>query len=276
MKNKIAFLILLLSLSMFINCGGENNTVTENDSSEVPSNEIATTVNWNTLPNGSYTKTQAKKDLGNISAWNDSRAAIVDETLRIKLVANSLSNAGIIAKWDIENANTYEISYDILFDSNFEWSKGGKCGFGFQLGDGNTGGDPAWDGNGGSMRMMWYTNSQGRTTLRPYVYYKDQPTEFGDTFNTYYPLTGNLQKNQWYSVKIRVKSNTNDNTDGSVFMSINDVVLISQDIRWTTNKSKSEINKITFTTFRGGSTDEWKSNQDNYIYYDNLSYKTLE
>ena len=61
MKNKIAFLILLLSLSMFINCGGENNTVTENDSSEVPCNEIATTVNWNTLPNGSYTKTQAKK-----------------------------------------------------------------------------------------------------------------------------------------------------------------------------------------------------------------------
>lgn len=134
-------------------------------------------------------------DLGNISSWNDSRADIVDETLRIKLVANNLSNAGIIAKWDIENATTYEISYDIKFDANFDWSKGGKCGFGFQIGDGNTGGDPAWDGNGGSMRMMWYTNSQGRTYLQPYAYYKDQPTEYGDTFGKSFPSTGNLQKN---------------------------------------------------------------------------------
>jgi len=139
--------VIVLSISLIIfSCTKDNsNEIIENNGIQI---------NWNNYPDGTYSETQARKDFGNISNWNDLRASIKNGALKISISENSLSSGGIIAKWDIENASSYEISYDILFDSNFEWSKGGKCGFGLQLGDGNTGGDPAWDGNGGSMRMM--------------------------------------------------------------------------------------------------------------------------
>jgi len=112
--------------------------------------------------------------------------------------------------------------------------------------------------------------------LQPYAYYKDQPTEFGDNLGKSYPASGNLKKNEWYNVKIRVTSNTNDKINGRIFMAINNVILIDKEIRWTTNNAKQAINKITFTTFRGGSTDEWKSDVESYVFYDNLSYRILD
>ncbi|HUP11750.1 MAG TPA: hypothetical protein VM187_06050, partial [Niastella sp.] len=172
-------------------------------------------VNWNNYADGGYTSSQAAADFGNVSGWNDSRTWISGGTSRIKLLANALSGAGgVIANIDISDGTAYELDYDVRFHSQFDFSRGGKIGYGFLVGDGNTGGDPGWDGNGGSLRLMWYQTDAGRVFFQPYVYYKDQPGEYGDSFGKSYPSSGSLSKGVWYHVHAYIKSNTGSNTDG--------------------------------------------------------------
>lgn len=229
-------------------------------------------VNWNNYADGVYTSSQAAADFGNISGWNDSRTWISGGNCRIKLLANALSGAGgVIGNIDISDGSAYELDYDVRFHSQFDFSRGGKIGFGFLVGDGNTGGDPGWDGNGGSLRLMWYQTDAGRVFFQPYVYYKDQPGEYGNSFGKSYPSIGSLNKAQTYHVHMYIKSNTGSNTDGRAEIVIDGTTVLDQAIRWTTNDSKRLIKQLSFHTFRGGSQTYWQSSTDGYIYYDNLS-----
>lgn len=242
-------------------------------------------LNWENRTNGStYTSSQASSDFGNVSGWQDSRAYITngkDNTngLRIVLLPNQLSAAGgMVTNVDINDGAAYELDFDVKFHSQFNFDRGGKIGFGFSVGDGNTGGDPGWDGNGGSLRLMWYSpNASGssqpnpnRVFFQPYVYHKDQPTQYGDTYTQRYPATGALQKGVWYHVHMYIKSNTGSSTNGRAQIIINGTTILDNAIRWTTNDSKRLINNLTFHTFRGGSQDDWKTTSTDYIYYDNL------
>ena len=227
--------------------------------------------NWDSYPDGTYTRTSAASGSGNVTGSIDSRCWISKGSCRIKLLPNALSgDGGVIGNVDISDGSAYEVDYDIRFHSQFEWSRGGKLGFGFSIGDGNTGGDPGWDGNGGSARLMWYQTDAGRVFFQPYLYFKDQSGTYGETFGKSYPSTGSLNKGQWYHVHLYVKSNTGSNTDGHVQYVIDGTVVLDTAIRWTTNDSKRLIKGLTFHTFRGGSEDYWEASTEGYIYYDNL------
>jgi hypothetical protein len=234
------------------------------------------TVNWNNRTDGSYSSSEAASDFGNVGSWNESRAYNSGGTCRITLLKNALSGAGgLITDIDISDGSEYQLQFDTRFHSAFDWSRGGKVGFGFRIGDGNTGCDPAWDGNGGSLRVMWYQNDAGRTYFRPYVYHRDQPTDCGDSFGKSYPSSGSISKGTWYTIRLYAKSNTGSNTNGSVSITINGTTVHSQSIRWTTNDTKRLIRLMSFHTFRGGSTSNWQSSTDGYIYYDNLSWSRI-
>ncbi|SEW51766.1 polysaccharide lyase [Chitinophaga arvensicola] len=230
-------------------------------------------VNWDNYANGTtYTATNAANDFGNVTGWNNARGYISNGNLRIQLDPNALSAAGgVVANIDVADGAAYEMDYDIRFHSQFDWSRGGKVGFGFSIGDGNAGGDPAWDGNGGTLRLMWYRNDANRVYFQPYLYYRDQPGQYGDDFGLSYPATGSIQKGTTYHVHLYIKSNTGSNTNGHVQIVINGTILLDRDIRWTTNDSKRLIKGVTFHTFRGGSQSYWESSTVGYIYYDNLS-----
>lgn len=229
-------------------------------------------VNWDNYTHGvTYTANNGATDFGNVTGWVDSRGMISNGNLRVTLLKNALSGAGgIVANIDISDGTAYEVDYDIRFHSQFDWSRGGKLGFGFSIGDGNTGGDPGWDGNGGTARLMWYQTDAGRVFFQPYVYFRDQSGQYGETFGKSYPSTGSLVKGQTYHVHLYVKSNTGSNTNGHVQYVIDGTVVLDQDIRWTTNDAKRLIKGLTFHTFRGGSQTYWQSSTDGYIYYDNL------
>ncbi|MXV14369.1 polysaccharide lyase [Hufsiella ginkgonis] len=235
-------------------------------------------LNWENRANGStYTSGQAGTDFGNVSGWNDSRAYITNgktaNGLRATLLPNALSGAGgLISNTDLSDGSAYEMDYDVKFHSQFNWGRGGKVGFGFSVGEGNTGGDPGWDGNGGSLRLMWYSpdSNPNRVYFQPYLYYKDQPTEFGESFGRSYPSSGALVKGQWYHVHLYIKSNTGSSTNGHVQIVINGTIILDQDIRWTTNDAQRLIKGLTFHTFRGGSQEYWKVSTTDYVYYDNL------
>lgn len=182
---------------------------------------------------------------------------------------------GAMSLFPVTNAASYTLNFDVMFDKNFDFSWGGKVGFGLFIGDGTTGGVPGWDGNGGSVRMMWYKNtSTSPVILKPYVYYKDQPGTYGDDFGKTYPSNGSsIQTATWYHVKIYAKSNTGSNTDGHVTMVINGTTVLDQAIRWSTNDAQRLIKNVCFENFRGGSESYWASPTDGKIYYDNISWQ---
>lgn len=271
--------LLTITIGLLLT-GCKKSIIDSNDQQQETSNDATVhteainsniSVNWNNYSDGTWTTAEAAADFGNISGWNESRTWISNGTSRIKLLANALSGAGgVIANIDISDGTAYELDYDVRFHSQFDFSRGGKIGYGFLVGDGNTGGDPGWDGNGGSLRLMWYQTDAGRVFFQPYVYYKDQPGQYGNSFGKSYPSSGSLNKGQWYHVHMYIKSNTGSNTDGRVEIVIEGTTVLNQAIRWTTNDAKRLIRNLSFHTFRGGSQTYWQSSTDGYIYYDNL------
>jgi hypothetical protein len=233
---------------------------------------------WKARGDGQYTLTEAIEDFKNpITGWEASRMHIAGGKLQTTLLKNKVGPDGGLVSWiDIPDSDEYELSFDVMFDDNFDFSQGGKVGFGFLIGDGNTGGNSGSDGNGGSVRLMWYKNtSTSPVIFRPYVYHKDQPTQYGDDFGITYPGSGGITTGTWYTVKMYIKSNTGDNTDGRVKMSINGAPILDKAIRFSTNDAKRLINRVTFETFRGGADASWQSSTDGYIYFNNVEWNSL-
>jgi hypothetical protein len=253
-----------------------------------PSYTNVLSINWDNYKIGAtYTAAQATTDFLNLSGWDQSHAQIAagksGGACRATLMPNSLTDNGLYASVNLPQASAYQMDYDVKFDPNFNWGFGGKIGFGFLIGNGNTGGDPAWDGNGGSLRMMWFSPNinSDRVYFQPYLYYKDMnggPASgdvYGDSMGKSFPTSGSLLKGQWYHVHMYVKSNTGTNVNGHAQIIINGIVVLDQDIRWTTNDANRLINTLTLNTFRGGGDSSWETNTTDYVYYDNLSVQKI-
>ncbi|WP_345951408.1 polysaccharide lyase [Mucilaginibacter sp. PAMB04274] len=229
-------------------------------------------------PDGTYSQSSAEADMGQLASGTWKNADIFSEQARIRIPANSLSNGNIV-NIDVSDGTEYELTFRVRFGPNFYWSRGGKLGFGFHIGNGFTGCNKADDGTGGTARLMWYNPNGTKTSsssdapyFRPYVYYKDMPENCGNNFGK---QSNTLNKNQWYTVRIRVKSNSGTSTNGSVLYQIDGVTLLSQTLRWTTDDNYRKIKNITFHTFRGGSEEYWEATTDGLIYYDDLSYTRI-
>lgn len=233
-------------------------------------------INFNSYSNGTYTQANAISDFGNVGSWAASRTYISSKHLRVTLLPNDLgSSGGLITDVNIDNHSLYTLSFDVRFHSQFDWSRGGKVGFGLKIGDGNTGCDKADDGNGGSARLMWTTNNfTTPPKFKPYVYYKDMPDNCGDNFGVFYPSSGGLEKTVWYTVTIEVKSNSGSSTNGYLKYIINGTTIVDQAIRWTTNDAKRYVEELAVSTYRGGTTPDWESDTIGYIYFDNVSWST--
>ena len=234
--------------------------------------------NWKNRPDGIYTLAQATADYKNpVNGWADTRMTMQGGKLKTTLTANVVGPAGGLVSWvDVQDASEFELSYDFMFDNNFDLSQGGKIGWGLLIGDGFTGGVPGTNGDGGSVRLMWYKAWSGAPVIiKPYIYYKDQPGQYGHDFGKAYPSTGNIAKGVWHKVKMYVKCNTGSNTNGRLKITINGTTLLDTPIRFTTNDAKRLINRVTFETFRGGADASWTTPTDGSIFFDNLSWTPL-
>ncbi|WP_025142532.1 polysaccharide lyase [Pedobacter jeongneungensis] len=285
----IASLLLILSLSFY---GCQKDKTEEPTPGSINSSEKLAAANpavaaaavypsnintGFTHADGAYTYGEASADFGgaSLTGWNESRAYISGNWARATLAPNSVSN-GLIAGADISDGSAYEATFKVRFHSQFDWSRGGKVGFGFLIGEGNTGCDIASDGNGGSLRLMWY-NTGSRVFFQPYVYHRDMAGPCGDTFGKSYPSSGSLVKGDTYTVHLYVKSNTGSNKNGQVQVIINGTTVLDQSIRWTTNDAQRLINRLSFHNFRGGKdVAVWGSSQTSYIYFDDLVVNKIQ
>lgn len=279
LNQKKMLAVLLLPAMMWSSSCKKDTTVAsvvDEDAAVARAIYSSRTVNWNRA-DGTYSGSSAQSDFGNYSGtWKN--ADIYSNQARIRIPAHSLSNGNIV-NIDVSDGTEYELSFRVRFGPTFQWSRGGKTGFGFHIGNGFTGCNPATDGTGGTARLMWYnpTNQKDNSGsdnpyFRPYVYYKDMPENCGNNFGK---QSVQLNKNQWYTVRIRVKSNSGSSTNGSVLYQIDGATLLSTAIRWTTNDSFRKIKEITFHTFRGGSDTYWQSTSDGLIYYDDLTWTRI-
>ncbi|RYY93766.1 MAG: hypothetical protein EOO11_19185 [Chitinophagaceae bacterium] len=233
-------------------------------------------VNYLGRPDGPYGYTQALPDYLKIPFWKGTCTKVVAGLLRTTLLKYKVGpDGGTVAQIDVPDAAAYQLSFNLMFAKDFDFGAGGKLGFGFLIGAGYSAGIPAWDGNGGSVRIMWYRTENGRVVLKPYVYYKDQPSAYGDDFGQTFPPTGSLIKGKWYSVKIYVKSNTGTNTDGRINITVSGARLLDKAIRWTTNDLERLIRYVVFETFRGGAEPYWQSVYNSNINFNNVTWTPL-
>jgi hypothetical protein len=197
-----------------------------------------------------------------------------------KEIAEAVKDEAPIVNNVSENASTAKGSTGartITLQTNTLSCPGGKCGYGILIGDQNTGGDPGWDGNGGSARFMWYCPNGSNSAkgsgayLQPYVYYKDQPGQYGNDFGKKYYI----QEGVTYNCQISVKLNTGSNTDGYVKYYVNGTEILNEKIRWVTNDAKRNVNAVSLHTFRGGSQEYWKAPVTSSIYYPSASWDAL-
>jgi predicted Rdx family selenoprotein len=213
-----------------------------------------------------YTTTEATADFGNEFTVQGGERLKIDtsERLRFELPIGMVGSAdtGGIIKAKIAGKTDYTIEYGIRFDSGFPWSKGGKVP-GFSGGAGYTGGAPAWDGDGFSVRLMW--REGGR--IIPYVYHYNQPDEFGDTFGE---TLGYFTDTQEHIVKYYAVLNTGANPDGILKIYLDGVqVFDKRDLVYRTDESL--IDTAHLAIFAGGSGADWNMTGTGYIrlnYYD--------
>lgn len=148
-------------------------------------------INWDSRAHQqTYTDVMARSDFGSVTGWQNSRSMTSSGTLRITVEKNALSGAGgLISNTNIPGGSAYELDFDVKFHSQFDWSRGGKVGFGFGIGNGNTGCNLPTDGAGGSLRLMWYNNGN-RVYFHPYIYHYGMPGPCGSNFGKSFPSTG--------------------------------------------------------------------------------------
>ena len=150
-------------------------------------------INWdNYADQQEYTNAMARSDFGSVTGWKNSRAMISKGTLRIKMERNALSGAGgLISNTRIPAGSEYELDFDVRFHSQFDWSRGGKVGFGLGIGNRNTGCNLPTDGGGGTLRLMWYNNTCAkRVYFQPYIYHYGMSGPCGSNFGKSYPSSG--------------------------------------------------------------------------------------
>ena len=207
-----------------------------------------------------YGPAEVTKDFLNYSTLQGGDRLKTDPSgrLRFEMPAGQFgsANTGGIIKAAIAGKSEYTLEYEIRFDNLFPWGKGGKIP-GLSGGVGYTGGVPAWDGDGFSVRLMW--REDGR--IIPYVYHTNQPDYFGDDFGA---TIGYFDYTKTFIVKIYVKLNNGLINDGILRVYLDDVLSFEKtNIRYRTNSTK--IDTAHLSIFAGGGDETWAMPAASYI-----------
>ena len=161
--------------------------------------------------------------------------------------------------------------YDIYFDPNFNWVKGGKLPGLYGGVTGASGGNHI--DNGMSTRIMWRRNGGGEL----YMYMplaQDATTTAIAIDETPYGLSLGRNsfyfvKGQWQTIKVYMKMNDIGVNNGILELSYNGVVKISL-TKVNLRTQDIPVNGIMFQSFFGGSDMTWKSALDTYIKFRNM------
>ncbi|OAD79510.1 polysaccharide lyase family 14 protein [Phycomyces blakesleeanus NRRL 1555(-)] len=172
------------------------------------------------------------------------------------------------------------LSYDIAFQENFDWVKGGKLP-GLFGGEGNnqcSGGSDANGENCFSLRPMWRAKGAGEI----YAYVQTSP-DFCNSKDTIqcannYGVSmsrGSIKftANKWSKLEIYSQMNSPVNETNGVLKVWQDgkVVMNYENINYRSVDSLA-LTRIYFNTFFGGNSEKFAATSDSHIYFKNLEY----
>ena len=246
---------------------------------------LATTTHSSTLPiqhqisfeNGFITEGNHVVGWGTENTSFYQENGIIGKVMRVKYPLGSLDPAtmlrekrpvgGIGFKRKIFSTaeNCAILIYKIRFPADFDFVRGGKLP-GLYGGIGNSGGAIPNGQDGFSTRYMWLSDGRGQI----YAYLPSSKT-YGTSIGT-----GNFKfiRGVWNTLKQEVLLNQPGSTDGHIRVWLNGETVIDQsDLRFRDTKQLG-IDGIFFDTFFGGNDDSWRSRQNTFADFAEISVAT--
>jgi hypothetical protein len=290
-------LLLQLSMLLFVSCAGtgiensdmqtsgtlDNNPNVSNSSTSNNNSGIIFQQNFNNEALGLCDSARIKEMWGNVSLTkaciDGGRVSITSEsskhsnTLRVLYPLTNYESALSGAQWKVNLTNSHEelyCSYDVKFQSGFEFNNGGKLP-GLAGGTANSGGEVPTGYDGWSARMMWRTNS----AMIFYVYHVGQADTYGDLL--WWKSNGlkeTFVPGQWYHLAHRVVLNTVGKKNGILEGWVNGTNVYSITNIEFRKTNALKINIFYFSTFFGGNSPDWGSPKKQYSYFDNFVIST--
>lgn len=252
--------------------------------------------NFDDDPIGQYTISNLNAD------WNtppfdngveEGRASIINDddafsgnSLAVEYPAEMHRSANTGAQWQLLFDQSYDellVEYRVKFDEGFDFVRGGKLP-GLIGGTANTGGNRPDGTDGFSARMHWRTDGSSgsplttdRANITQYLYHPDQPNATGEDFRWNDSADANweiFESGRWYHLRHRVVMNTvvdgEGQHDGIVQAWLDgEMVLDLQNIRFR-DVTTFAIDGFYFSTFFGGSGDQWNTSKDELAFFDDF------
>ena len=169
-------------------------------------------------------------------------------------------------RFPLRNEMGLTLRYDLVFEPDFDFVKGGKlpglCGGKKTI----TGGDECNGLEGWSARVMWRKDGRGQA----YVYHMNQPSKYGDEFD--FPKSFRFKLGKRYSIALRVEMNSVGKPDGKLMVWVNEEKLVERlDMEWRALEDIG-VNGLLFNTFHGGSGESWAPSRDCHARFGNFTW----
>lgn len=190
------------------------------------------------------------------------------------------SGAQWYSLWNTTDGSQFQsmlLSYELAFDSNFNWVQGGKL-------PGLRGGPDVNDCSGGaepdgtncfSTRLMWRKNAQGEV----YAYMLTPDNMCSDSnfiCNSDYGVSidrgsFSFETGHWSRITLLVQLNNGSVVaNGNIVLYFDDVQVLSQQTLDFRTTSDVAIGGLYFSTFFGGDDSSWATPQTVHTYYRNI------
>lgn len=170
--------------------------------------------------------------------------------------------------------NEAMMEFEVFFDKDFEWVRGGKM-HGFISGSPKTvaTGCVQQPKNGWSFRLMW--RDEGRIEL--YIYDQSRLTNGQRCGITKGSAKNVLTKNKWINIKMYMKLNTREKSDGIAKLYIDNKLIIERrNIQFRGVNNGATIDFISFNTFYGGNDPSWAPSKTTTAYYRGINLYTSD
>jgi hypothetical protein len=190
--------------------------------------------------------------------------------IRVAYVGNKNGSERVVVHYPLGAVvDRATLSFDVRFDKNFQWVKGGKL---HGLGPKRvvTGGKERLP-DGWSARIMFREDGKCET----YLYDQSRKTKYGIGQKSQRQV---FQAGRWYHVGLEVSLNTPGKPDGSARMLINRKKVIDTEkvVFRQIGGRDTQIQQFLFSTFHGGNQPQWapvdKKGKPTtvYAYFDNF------
>ncbi|KAI8969561.1 hypothetical protein BD414DRAFT_502994 [Trametes punicea] len=215
------------------------------------------------------------------SSTSNSTGPVLQVTYPAGQFGSSTSGLQLYSLWNTSDSSGFQsmlVTYEVAFDSNFTFVKGGKLP-GLRGGpdpDGCSGGSAANGSNCFSTRLMWRTDAAGEV----YAY---MPTPNNICSNSHFKCNNDgfgtsidrgsfsFVAGQWNRVTLLVRLNQPLNTaNGEAALYYNNVKALDEQILQLRSSSDISIGGLWLSTFFGGSDSSWAPPSTVHAYFRNF------